>query len=63
MDLREEFDFLTLEQAAGKLGVNRETLARWVRSKKIGAVKLPGKYLIRREALVDFLNSSTVNHG
>jgi len=63
MELKEEFDFLTLEQAAGILKVNRETLARWVRSKKISAVKLPGKYLIRSEILVDFLNSSTVNHG
>ena len=53
--------YYTIEEIANMLKVNPESVRRWVRSGKMKAIKLGGKY-IRVEAtnLDDFINRSKV---
>lgn len=51
-------DLLTVKEAAKMLKKHPGTIRRWIRSKKIPARKLGGKYgiyLIRRDDILEFM--------
>jgi len=53
--------YYTIEEVAEILKVNPESVRRWVRAKKIPAIKLGGKYIrILATDLESFTNSSKV---
>ena len=49
-------EYLTVEQIARELGVNEETVLRWIRKRLLKAYKLGRDYRIRREDYQEFLN-------
>jgi excisionase family DNA binding protein len=52
----DESDMLTTTQAAAMLGVDRATVARWVRLGQLAAVRLPSGHIrIRRRDLEKLL--------
>jgi len=50
-------DWITLEEAAGKLHVGLDTMRRWVRLGYFPRTKVGKRYLIPLKALDDFLQS------
>lgn len=48
-------DFLTVEQIANELGMNEETILRWIRKKQLKAYKFARDYRIRRTDYEEFL--------
>lgn len=53
--------YYTIEEIAEMLKVNPESVRRWVRSKKLPAIKLSGKYIrVKASDLDRFINKSGV---
>ena len=55
-------EWLTLEEVAAALRVNRETVRRWIRRGTLTALALPsrqGGYRIRRDELERFIRERT----
>jgi len=51
--------YYTIEEVADLLKVSRESVRRWVRSKKLPAIKLGGKYIrIEASDLNSFIKKS-----
>ena len=49
-------EYLTVEQIARELGVNEETVLRWIRKRLLKAYKLGRDYRVRREDYQEFLD-------
>lgn len=53
--------YFTIEEVADLFKVNRESVRRWVRCKKLSALKLGGKYIrIESGDLDEFIKKSKV---
>jgi excisionase family DNA binding protein len=55
-------DWITLEEAAEKLHVVLETMRRWVRLGYFPRTRVGKRYLVPRQAVVDFLERN-IQHG
>lgn len=55
-------DWITLEEAAEKLHVVIDTMRRWVRLGHFSHVKVGKRYLVKRQAIDDYLDGR-VEHG
>lgn len=59
--MEETQEFLTVEQIANMLQIDAESVRRYVRSGKLPAIKLGGKYIrVRRQDLEAFLAKQKV---
>jgi excisionase family DNA binding protein len=59
--MKEIQEFLTVEQIANMLQIDAESVRRYVRSGKLPAIKLGGKYIrVRRQDLEAFLAKQKV---
>ena len=48
-------DFLTVNETAKLLVLSDETIRRWIRAKKIPAIKFAGRWLIKKQVYISFL--------
>ena len=53
-------EFLTTNEVAQTLGLTPFTIRRYIRLRKLKAVKLEGSYRVRRAALKDFLQAREI---
>ena len=51
-------DFMTVKEVAAKLRMHPNTVSRYIRNKKIKAVKIGKAWLISPEQVNDFVNKS-----
>lgn len=51
-------DFLTPQQISAKLQITSQTVWRWIRNKKLKAVRIGKGYRISEKELVNFLNKN-----
>jgi len=59
--MEKKSNYYTIEEVAELLKVNKESVRRWVRSKKLPAIKLGGKYIrIEANDLSVFIKKSKV---
>jgi excisionase family DNA binding protein len=54
-----QHDFYLVEELADKLRVNKMTIYRWIKSKKLAASKIGGEFRIARTDFDRLLNDST----
>src|SRR5215212_7384726 len=56
-------ELLKLTEVAKELGVSEQTARRYVKTGKLPAIYLGGRYMIRREDLEEFLRQAQVKPG
>lgn len=48
-------ELLTIKMTANYLGVNVETVRRWIREGKLGGIKIGAVYRVKKQALLEFV--------